>query len=462
MAKAGTEKKTTHDMTEGTIWKQILLFSAPLLLGNIFQQFYSTIDSVVVGNYVGSDALGAVTANLPAINTLIGLFFGFSGGASVVISHYFGAKDEERLRKTVHTAVLASLIIGLALTVIGIIISPALVRLMNTPESVAPGATQYLRIFFAGLIGLCIYNIGSAVLRAVGDSRRPLYFLIFSSVMNILLDLLFVIRFRLGVPGVAYATILSQFLSSILVLFVLFRSKAIYRLRLPEMRIDGAILKQVILLGIPAAIQMGLTSFSNLFVQGYVNRFGAASTAGWGAYQRIDAFATLPAFSIGLAVMTFVGQNAGAGKYDRIKKGWKDALALSLIVTVSMSLLLFLFAPRAIGLFNKEFDVLFFGSLYLRMITPFTCMHCFIQVFSGTLRGLGDAKAPMLIMLTSFVAFRQTYLFIASHLTESVYPIALGFPVGWVLCTILLIFYYRRKMRQYAELLNTPLPSEEP
>ena len=444
-----TKKSTTRDMTQGTIWKQLVVFSAPILLGNIFQQFYSTIDSVVVGNYVGANALGAVTSNMPAINTLIGVFIGFSTGASVVISRHFGAKDEVRIRKSIHTSVVVSVIMGLFLAIIGLAISPALVKFMRTPKEIAPGAILYLRIYFAGVIGLCVYNIGSAILRAVGDSRRPLYFLIFSSALNIVLDLLFVVTFKMGVAGVAYATVLSEFISSILVLYVLFKSKDVYNLRLNEMKIDKPILKQIVTIGIPGAVQMAVTSFSNLFVQGYVNSFGAASTAGWGAYQRIDAFAMMPAMSIGLASTTYTGQNAGAGKYDRIRQGLRTSMIMGIGVTVLISITLFTFAPQAIGIFNKESDVLYFGTLYLRMITPFAFLICFTQMFSGVLRGVGDATAPMVIMLSSFVAFRQIYLFIATRITDSIYPVSVAFPVGWFVCTILLVIHYKRTMRKF-------------
>ncbi len=441
---APSRKKTVRDMTEGPIAKHLVLFALPLLGGYIFQQLYNTVDSIVVGNFVGANALGAVTSNMPAINTLVGMYMGFSSGASVVISQFFGARDIKRLRQAVHTSMITTLLLGIAMSILGVLISPALVRLMNAPPEVAPEAIVYLRIYFSGLLGLMFYNMGSAILRAVGDSRRPLYFLIFSSITNIVLDLLFVIAFGMGVAGVAYATIISQFLSCILVFAVLFRGQDVYRLSLKEMVISPDILRKITYIGLPASIQMMLTSFSNVFVQGYINRFGAASTSGWGAYQRIDAFTILPVMSIGLAITTFVGQNAGAKKPERIRSAVTIALRMSLAVTVFISTCLFILAPQAIGLFNREPDVLYFGTLFLRMIGPLDFVVCMNQVYSGALRGLGDTRAPMLIMLFSFVVSRQIYLFIASHLTASIYPIALGYPFGWLVCSIILTVYYRR------------------
>ena len=432
-----------RDMTEGSIALHLFLFSLPLLAGNVFQQFYSTVDSVVVGNFVGPEALGAVTANLPATMMLVSLFVGFSTGASVMISQYFGAKNEALVRKTIHTAVLATALLSIVMSVLGVLISPALVRFMKTPPEIAELAVVYLRIFFAGLSGLMLYNMGSAILRAVGDSRRPLYFLIFCSLANVVLDLLFVIQFHMGVAGVAYATILAQFLSTILVFWVLMRSPEVYGVRLKELHLDPAMLSRIVQLGLPAGIQMALTSFSNIFVMSYINSFGAGSTSGWGAYQRIDAFTVLPVMSIGLAVTTFVGQNAGAGKFDRIRKSVRISILMGLAVTVAISLTLYILAPQAIGLFNRDPEVMRYGVLFLRLLGPLDFLVCFNQCYAGTLRGLGDARAPMVIMLFSFVFFRQAYLFVVSRLTPAIEPIALGYPLGWAMCSVLMFFYFR-------------------
>ena len=430
------------DMTEGTIWKQLVLFALPLLAGNVFQQLYNTVDSIVVGNFVGADALGAVTSVAPAINTLVGLFMGMSSGASVVISQFFGARNNAQLRKSVHTSIVTTTLLAFVFMLVGYYMTPPMLHFMKTPDSITPLATTYLRIYFLGILGLMIYNMGSAILRAVGDSRRPLYFLILTSIMNVVLDLLFVIVFHLGVAGVAYATIISQFVSAILIMIVLFRSQECYSLRWNEMKIDQSMLGRIVYIGLPAGLQMAITSFSNVFVQSYINNFGAASTSGWGAYGRIDSFVILPMQSLALAATTFVGQNAGAGRIERIRTGIRTTLTLAIACTLAVCIPEFIIAPHVISLFSRDPQVMYYGALFIRLNCLFDVLCCMNQVHAGALRGMGDAKVPMFIMLGSFVVFRQIYLFIMSHLTGSIYPIALGYPAGWLVCSILMFLYF--------------------
>ena len=430
------------DMTEGTIWKQLVLFALPLLAGNVFQQLYNTVDSIVVGNFVGADALGAVTSVAPAINTLVGLFMGMSSGASVVISQFFGARNNTQLRKSVHTSIVTTTLLAFVFMLVGYYMTPPMLHFMKTPDSITPLATTYLRIYFLGILGLMIYNMGSAILRAVGDSRRPLYFLILTSIMNVVLDLLFVIVFHLGVAGVAYATIISQFVSAILIMIVLFRSQECYSLRWNEMKIDQSMLGRIVYIGLPAGLQMAITSFSNVFVQSYINNFGAASTSGWGAYGRIDSFVILPMQSLALAATTFVGQNAGAGRVERIRTGIRTTLTLAIACTLVVCIPEFIIAPHVISLFSRDPQVMYYGALFIRLNCLFDVLCCMNQVHAGALRGMGDAKVPMFIMLGSFVVFRQIYLFIMSHLTGSIYPIALGYPAGWLVCSILMFLYF--------------------
>ena len=433
-----------RDMTEGTEWKHIVAFAFPLFIGNIFQQLYNTVDSVVVGNFVGADALGAVTSTIPIVFTLIGLFIGFTMGASVVISQFFGAKDIINLRKATHTAVLSTVIIAIILSVIGYAITPWLLEMMNTPESVMREAVIYLQIFSAGLIGLMLYNMGSAILRAVGDSKRPLYFLILSSVLNIILDLIFVIYFHWGVAGVAYATIISQFISGLIIFYLLFRSHEPHSLTWREMRINNKILKRIILNGLPSGLQLAITGFSNVFVQAYINAYGAASTSGWGVYSRIDAFVILPIQSMAMATTTFVGQNAGARKPDRIKKGVRESMTISIGITFLIIALLYAAAPQLVSLFNRDEQVLYYGVLFLRLNSIFDPVNVTNQIQAGALRGVGDAQTPMFIMIGSFVVFRQIYLFIISRLTSSIYPIALSYPIGWIVCSLLMFWHIKR------------------
>ena len=431
-------------MTEGTIWKHLVKFAFPLFIGNIFQQLYNTVDSIVVGNFVGADALGAVTSTIPIVITLIGLAIGFTMGSSVVISQYFGAKDTENLRKSTHTATAAMFLLSLVFAAIGYLATPRLLRMMNTPESVFREAVVYLRIFSLGLTGMIMYNMGSAILRAVGDSKRPLYFLILASILNNFLDLLFVIKFSLGVAGVAYATIISQFVSGIIIFWILFRSHELHSLRWHEMKIDRRILRQIISVGLPAGLQMAVTSFSNVFVQAYINAYGAASTAGWGIYSRIDAFVILPTQSMAMSVTTFVGQNAGARRPDRIHKGLLTGLFLSWSLSACIITILYIFAPYIAGLFNQDAAVLGFAVLFIRLNSIFDPVNATNQIEAGALRGVGDSRTPMIIMLMSFVVLRQIYLFLISRLTESIYFIAIGYPIGWFVCTALMTLHIYR------------------
>ena len=429
-------------MTEGTIWKHLVKFAFPLFIGNIFQQLYNTVDSIVVGNFVGADALGAVTSTIPIVITLIGLAIGFTMGASVVISQYFGAKDIENLRKSTHTATAAMFLLSLLFAATGYLATPGLLHMMNTPESVFREAVVYLRIFSLGLTGTIMYNMGSAILRAVGDSKRPLYFLILASILNIILDLLFVISFGMGVAGVAYATIISQFVSGIIIFYLLFRSNEVHSLSWHEMKIDRKILRRVIAVGFPAGFQLAVTS--NVFVQAYINAYGAASTAGWGIYSRIDAFVILPTQSMGMSVTTFVGQNAGARRPDRIHKGLLTGLCLSWSLSACIITILYIFAPYIAGLFNQDAAVLGFAVLFIRLNSMFDPVNATNQIEAGALRGVGDSRTPMIIMLMSFVVFRQIYLFIVSRLTDSIYFIAIGYPIGWFICTALMTLHIYR------------------
>ncbi|MBQ7561641.1 MAG: MATE family efflux transporter [Synergistaceae bacterium] len=434
---------TVRDMTEGVIWRHLISFAFPLFIGNIFQQLYNTVDSIVVGNFVGADALGAVTSTMPIVITLIGLFIGLAMGASVVISQYFGAKDIKNLRRATHTAVVATIIMSLIISMIGYYATPFLLRMMNTPPSVFKEAVVYLQIFSLGLGGTMLYNMGSAILRAVGDSKRPLYFLILASILNIFLDLLFVIKFESGVAGVAYATIIAQLVSGLIIFWRLFRSHEVHSLTWHEMKIDFAILSKIIKIGFPAGLQMALTSFSNVFVQAYINSYGAAATAGWGIYARVDAFVTLSTQSMAMAITTYVGQNAGAKNHERIRLGMRECLKISLTISGTIILFLYIFAPFIASLFNRDEKVLYYAVLFLRLNSIFDPFNVINQVHAGALRGVGDSRTPMLIMLGSFVVFRQIYLFIISRLTSSIYFIAIGYPVGWIVCCTLMLLHVK-------------------
>jgi len=441
----------TMDMTSGDITGLVIRFSLPLLAGNLFQQLYNTVDSIVVGNYVGKEALAAIGSTTSLINTLVGFFLGLAAGASVVISQYFGAHDIRNLSRTVHTMVAGTLILGVIFTVAGIISSPFMLHLMATPNDVFDDATVYLRIYFEGVLALMIYNTGSGILRAVGDSRRPLYFLVVSSLVNVILDLLFVIGFHWGIAGVAYATIISETISAGMVLFVLIHTGACYHLTLRGLQIDSFILHKVIAIGLPAGIQQAVTSFSNVFVQAYINGFGSSCMAGWASYGKIDQLALLPMQSISLAATTFAGQNYGAGNIKRAKHGITISLGLSAVITLVLVIPMIVFAKQLVAMFNRENEVLYYGTFFLRVSSPFYVLCCVNQIYAGALRGVGDAAIPMGIMIGSFVVFRQIYLFAVTHLTSSFYPVSVAYPVGWVVCSFVMFLHYHRYMNKITD-----------
>ncbi len=431
------------DMTQGTIWKQMLSFAAPMLLGLIFQQMYNTVDSIVVGNYVSAQALAAVGTTGPLINTLLGFFNGFSTGATVVIARAYGARDRKGVHDAVHTTILTTFLMSILFTGLGMYLTPYLLRLMKTPDDMLSEATIYLRIYFMGVSGLMFYNMGAGILRAVGDSRRPLYFLIFSAVVNTVGDLTFVLVFHMGVDGVAYATILAQALSAVLVLYVLARSDGPYKLEFRKLCIKMPVLKQIVSIGLPTALQGAITAFSNVFVQAYINAFGSSCAAGWSIYGKLDQFALLPQQSLSAANTTFVGQNLGAGNIPRAKRGTRTALLMSACCTCCLMIPLMACARPLLSLFNRESEVLYYGTLFVMWISPFYLFTCVNDILGGALRGAGEAFPTMVCMLGSFVVIRQIYLYIISHVTENAVLVGLGYPLGWVCCAISLVICYR-------------------
>ncbi len=442
------KKRKKHgdvDMTEGNINSQIITFAIPLLIGNIFQQLYNMVDTWVVGNYVSNEAFAAVGSVGPIINMLIGIFLGLSSGAGVVISQYYGAKDDGKVKEAVHTSIVLTLILAVTITAVGIAIVPFMLDFMKTDPTVVPEAKSYLTIYFAGVIGLMLYNMGAGILRAVGDSERPFYYLVVSAVMNIILDLLFVLAFHMGVEGVAYATIISQGVSAVLTMITLIKANTCIRLRLTDLKISFPVLGKIFIVGIPAAVQMAITAFSNVFVQSYINYFGADVMSGWTAYSKIDQLMFLPMQSIALASTTFVGQNLGKNQVERAKKGVRNSLIMSFVSTAVLMVPVVIFSPYLVEFFNNEPAVVECGTLLLRYITPFYIVCCVNQVYSGALRGAGNSLVPTIIMLSSFVAFRQIYLYImANFISNEILPIAMGYPAGWLVCSLLTFIAYHK------------------
>ena len=432
------------DMTQGNITRHIITFALPLLAGNVFQQMYNMVDTWVVGNYVSNEAFSAVGSVGPIVNMLIGFFMGLSSGAGVVISQYYGARRHEEVRQTVHTAIVMTLILGVAFTGIGLFMIPYMLQLMNTPANVLPESTAYLSIYFSGIMGLMLYNIGAGILRAVGDSQRPFYFLVVCAIVNTVLDLVFVLVFHMGVRGVALATIIAQGVSAVLVLITLMRTDECIKLRLRDLRIHWPMLKKIIRVGIPAALQMAITSFSNIFVQSYINYFGADCMSGWTAYSKVDQLLFLPMQSIALASTTFVGQNLGRNLPERARAGIRQSLIIAIVSTLILMVPVMVFAAPVVSFFNAKPEVVEYGTMLLRLMTPFYVLCCFNQVLGGALRGAGNSKATMVIMLLSFVAFRQVYLFTVSRICNEIIPIAMGYPAGWLLCSSITFLYYKK------------------
>lgn len=446
---ASADKKHTIDMTEGPIWRLLVVFALPLLLGNLFQQLYNTVDSIILGNFVSKQALAAVGSTTSLCNTLLNFFNGVSIGTGVVISHYFGAKDDEKLHSAVETAILASLIIGLAVSVAAVPFVPIMLNLVSTPADVIGPAGTYLRIYFMGVIFLFMYNMGGCILRAVGDTRRPLLFLIFSSGLNIVLDLLFVVGLKWGIAGAAFATILSEAVSAILVCATLMRSREVYRLTLRDLHINAPVLRRILAVGFPVGVQQSLTAFSNAFVQSYINRFDSSSiVAGWSTHMKVDPITILPAQSIGQATTTFVSQNLGAGKPNRARKGFQISLMMGVGVLLAISGVMFPSAEGIASLFNREPDVVQYGTMFITMMVPFRFTTAIFQCCAGAMRGAGDSRGPMLIMLFSFVAVRQVYLLIITQFFNDVFLVALAYPIGWIVCALLNWLYYCFRNRQ--------------
>jgi putative MATE family efflux protein len=440
------------DMTVGSPMKHILYFAAPTLVGNIFQQLYNTVDAWVVGNYVSQEALAAVGSVGSVINLLVGLFLGFSMGAGVIISQYYGRGDLSAVRRTVTVAMISTAILCVAVTALGIFMAPTILRLMKTPDDVFPISCEYLTIYFAGVSGLMIYNIGSGILRAIGDSKRPFYYLVVSAVINTVLDLWFVIVLNMGVAGVAIATVIAQGASALLIITTLLLTRSSVRLDLSDVRGTFAAprrslstLGEICRVGMPSAIQLALTAFSNIFVQSYINDFGKEFMSAWTAYSKIDQFILLPMQSISVASTTFVGQNLGAGNVDRAKRGVRTSLVLGFISTTVIMLPIMIFAPQLVLLFIDEPTALGAGAILLRLISPFYLAWCVYQMFSGALRGSGNTRAVMIISLATFVAFRQVYLFaVSSIFPGNEWAIALAYPIGWLAAAIVVGIYYRR------------------
>lgn len=429
-------------LLEGSIWKGIISFAVPIFLGNLFQQLYNTVDSLIVGNFLGSDALAAVTSSGSLIFLLVGFFNGIAMGAGVVISKYFGAKDYDNVKKAIHTDLAFGLVAGVLMTLIGMILTPQILRLMGTPESVLPNSILYFRTYFAGSMALVLYNIMTGILQAVGDSGHPLYYLVLSSVINIILDLILVGGFRLGVGAAAFATVVSQAVSMLLCLGRLMRSKDIYQVRLREIRFHSGILRQIIQIGLPSGMQNSIISFANIIVQTNINAFGVMAVAGCGVYSKIEGFAFLPITCFAMSLTTFIGQNLGARQYERAKKGAAFGITCSIILAELVGVIVYICAPYFVAAFNSQAEVVQFGVMQAHTEAFFYFLLAFSHCIAGIMRGAGKSTVPMFVMLVCWCMIRITYITATIHFVPRIHVIFWAYPLTWSLSSIVFLIYF--------------------
>lgn len=435
--------ETSNRITEGVIWQQLLLFFFPILFGTFFQQLYNAADAMIVGRFVGKEALSAVGGSAGMLtNMIVGFFVGLSSGASVIISQYYGAKRPEMVGYAVHTSIAFSIAAGIIMMASGIILAPWMLTAMGTPEDVMAPSILYLRIYFLGMVGNLVYNTGAAILRAVGDSKRPLYFLIISCLTNILLDVLFVIVFRLGVMGAACATILSQLLSASMVTVCLMRTADMHRLIWKQVRLDARMLRRIIRIGFPAGVQSVMYGLSNVIVQSGINSLGTDSVAAWAAYSKIDSVFWMMVNSFGIAVTTFVGQNYGAGKMDRVRGGVRSCMKMTLAASALMSWLIYNWGIFGYELFTSDAEVIRIGIAMMQYLAPTYVTYVAIEVLSGSLRGVGDCWVPMMLCMIGICAIRVGWILFAVPLKRDMYQIMFCYPLTWVVTTILFVVYY--------------------
>ena len=439
------ERLEVNNITQGVIWKQILRFFFPIVLGTFFQQLYNTVDAVVVGNFVGTAALAAVGGTTSTIiNLLVGFFVGLSSGATVIISQFYGAQDHEGVSRSVHTAIALALAGGVLLTVLGLALAPQMLKLMNTPDDVLPNAIVYMRLYFIGVIPMFLYNIGSSILRAIGDSRRPLYILIVCCIVNIILDVFFVTVLEMGVAGVAVATMIAQLISAVLVVALLMRAQTSYKLFPKRIRFYGNLLSSIIKIGLPTGIQSMMYSISNLYIQASVNLYGTSVMAAWTALGKIDALFWMISTAFGIAATTFVGQNFGAGRFDRVKTTIRSCMLMEFIFAFTFSGLLYLFGRVLFRLFTSDAQVVENGMQLMLYMCPYYFTFVAIEVLSGAMRGIGNSLAPMIMVGTGICLLRVVWIFITSQVAPSIALIVYSYPVSWVVTTIMFLIYYFR------------------
>lgn len=452
-----------NGITEGVIWKQLLLFFFPILLGTFFQQLYNTVDAIIVGKYVGTEALAAVgggTATL--INLLVGFFVGLSSGATVIISQLYGAKQVDETSRAVHTAIAMGIAGGLVFMVVGILFFPTFLAMMGTPPEVLKHAVVYMRIYFGGMVFSLLYNMGSSILRAVGDPKRPLYFLIVSCFVNLVLDYVFIVWMGMGVAGAALATVISQVISAILVLISLVKTDLFYRLELRKIHLHMDMFRRITKIGLPAGLQSVMYSASNIVIQSTINTFGTGTIAAWTAYGKIDGIFWMMMSAFGVSITTFSGQNFGAGRYDRIRKSVRICLVMATSAAVLLSVILYFFGPIVYRLFTDDANVVAIGMEIIKIMVPFYFTYVGVEVLAGAARGTGDAFFPMLITCLGICVLRVSWIWFVVPMNPTFPVVMASYPVTWATTSVLFILYYLQGGWMRRSIARVGLPPENP
>ena len=434
--------KGTRDMTKGGIYSNIIAFALPIMLSQVFQQLYNTADSLIVGHYLGTDALAAVSSSGTLIFLLVSFFNGTAMGAGIVISRYFGANNRDNVSRAIHTNIVFGLISGIFLTIIGVLFTPTFLVWMRTDPDVLPEAIEYFRWYFFGSVGLVMYNICRGIMNAVGDSKRPLYYLIFSSVLNIILDVLFVGIIGWGVWSAALATVISQLASVVLCMIYLFKKGNVFTVEIKKLRIHGDMFSEILKYGIPSGVQNSVIAFANVIVQTQINGFGKFATAAYGTHAKIEGFAFLPMMSFNMATTTFISQNLGAKQYDRAKKGARFGILTAVVLAELVGVLIYIFAPQLIGMFDDNMEVIRLGVQQARTASLFYCLLAFSHAVAAVCRGAGKAFVPMFVMLSIWCAVRIAYIALVTYLFNDIGLIYWAYPLTWAISSVIYLLYY--------------------
>lgn len=437
-------KPVVQQITEGVIWKQLLIFFFPILLGTFFQQMYNTVDTIIVGRYVGTHALAAVGATSPLISLINGFFIGLSSGATVILSQFYGANDRSGIQNTIHTGIALSIVLGVLVTVIGCLGGPYILKLIDTPKSCIKDALVYTQIYYSGAIATMVYNMGASILRAMGDSKRPMLFLIFTCIVNIITDLLFVVGLRMGVAGAAVATVISQIVSALLVVWVMLRLPDESRLHFKKLRIHKNLLRNILQIGIPAGLQFITFDLANVLIQFGINSFGDVTVAAWTAANKAEAIVWMILGALGVAITTFVGQNFGAEKYKRVRRSIWVCMGMGVSLIGGICILLMIFRDTILTIFTPDMDVISLGSYIMTFTIPYIFIFTPVEVFAGAMRGTGYSVVPTAVTFISVCLFRVLWVIVIVSRYHTIPMLAVVYPISWLLAAIAFFITYFR------------------